>query len=61
VTAEVRDALQGDERFAFKPVRPRRLKGIGLTALWVARRHRDQPTRALPAAVLERMRVRRQE
>ncbi|MER3452692.1 MAG: hypothetical protein C4344_03185 [Acidimicrobiia bacterium] len=31
----VRAALQGDARFAWRPIRPRRLKGIGTVRLWV--------------------------
>jgi adenylate cyclase len=58
VSADVRDRLDGDPRFALRPVRPRRLKGIGVTSLWVVRRP-DQPGRRLPEAVVERMRARR--
>jgi adenylate cyclase len=60
VSSEIRDRLADDERFALRAVRPRRLKGIGLTPLWVVRRP-DRPSGArLPEAVLERMRVRRE-
>jgi class 3 adenylate cyclase len=59
VSSETQERLAGDERFVLKPVRPRRLKGIGLTPLWVVRRP-DQSKRRLPDAVIERMRSRRE-
>jgi len=59
VSSEIQERLAGDERFVLKPVRPRRLKGIGLTPLWVVRRP-DQSKRRLPDAVIERMRSRRE-
>ena len=41
VSAEVKEALGDDERFYFKSIAPRRLKGIGPTRLWVLRRNRS--------------------
>ena len=38
VSPEVRDALEGDDRFAFHPLRPRHLKDIGRIRLWRVRR-----------------------
>ena len=38
VSAEVKDALQDHEGFELKPIPARRLKGIGVTRIWVARR-----------------------
>jgi adenylate cyclase len=38
VSASVREAAEGDERFEFHPVRPQVLKGFGRTRFWVARR-----------------------
>jgi adenylate cyclase len=58
VASEIRDRLGDDDRFVLKAVRPRRLKGIGITPLWVVRRP-DQVPRRLPEGVVERMRVRR--
>jgi adenylate cyclase len=58
VSSETRELLDDDERFTLKAVRPRRLKGIGITPLWVVRRP-DQTALRLPEAVRERMRVRR--
>ena len=58
VCSEIQARLADDERFVLKPARPRRLKGIGLTPLWVVRRP-DQVTRRFPDAVVERMRARR--
>jgi adenylate cyclase len=59
VSSEIRELLADDERFALKAVRPRRLKGIGITPLWVVRRPDQTSGPRLPEAVLERMRVRR--
>lgn len=41
VSADVRDAVEGDGRFYLKSVRPQRLKGFGRTPMWVLRRDRD--------------------
>lgn len=38
VSEEVRAAAADDLRFAWKPIRPRRLKGIGLARLWAVTR-----------------------
>lgn len=38
VSAEMRDAIKGDDRFHMKAIAPRRLKGIGTARLWVLRR-----------------------
>ena len=59
VCSEIRTRLVDDERFVLKAVRPRRLKGIGITPLWIVRRP-DQSSRRLPDAVVERMRARRE-
>lgn len=59
VSSEIRERLEGDERFSLRPVRPRRLKGIGTVPLWVVRRP-DQTSRRLPEAVVERMLARRE-
>jgi adenylate cyclase len=59
VSSEIHERLEGDERFVLRAVRPRRLKGIGLTPLWAVR-HPDQAKRRLPEAVMERMRTRRE-
>ena len=58
VCAEIQTRLADDERFVLRAARPRRLKDIGLTPLWVVRRP-DQPARRFPDAVVERMRARR--
>ena len=60
VSSEIRELLTDDERFALKAVRPRRLKGIGITPLWAVRRPDQTSGPRLPEAVLERMRVRRE-
>jgi adenylate cyclase len=60
VSSDVRDRLEGDERFELKAVRPRRLKNIGITPLWVVRRPGQSRTPRLPDGVLERMRARRE-
>ena len=60
VSDQVHEALEGDERFGWKPLRPRRLKGIGWTPLWVLRRPGEGSSRSGPAAeVARRMRARR--
>jgi adenylate cyclase len=60
VSDEVHEALEGDERFGWKALRPRRLKGIGWTPLWVLTRPGEGSSRAgLPAEVARRMRARR--
>ena len=58
---EIHEALEGDERFGWKPLRPRRLKGIGWTPLWVLTRPGEGASRTGAAAeVNRRMRVRRE-
>jgi len=42
VSESMRDELDGREEFELKPVRPRRLKGIGVVRLWVLRRRGSQ-------------------
>ena len=60
VSDEIHEALQGDERFGWKPLRPRRLKGIGWTPLWVLTRPGEGSSRTGAAAeVNRRMRARR--
>jgi adenylate cyclase len=61
VSTEIRELLADDERFALKAVRPRRLKGIGITPLWVVRRPDQTSGPRLPEAVVERMRARRRD
>jgi adenylate cyclase len=40
VDSVIHDALEGDERFAFKSLRPHRLKGFGTVPIYVLRRSR---------------------
>jgi adenylate cyclase len=57
---EIHEALEGDDRFGWKPLRPRRLKGIGWTPLWVLSRPGQGSDRhGLPGEVARRMRARR--
>jgi adenylate cyclase len=59
-TDEIHEALEGDDRFGWKPLRPRRLKGIGWTPLWVLSRPGQGSDRhGLPGEVAKRMRARR--
>ena len=61
VSDEIHEALEGDERFGWKPLRPRRLKGIGWTPLWVLTRPGEGSSRTGAAAeVNRRMRTRRE-
>ena len=60
VADEIHEELEDDERFGWKALRPRRLKGIGWTPLWVLRRPGEGPSRTgLPEEVARRMRARR--
>jgi len=60
VSDEIHEALEGDDRFGWKALRPRRLKGIGWTPLWVLSRPGEGSSRTgLPAEVARRMRARR--
>src|SRR5438094_2452844 len=60
VSDEIHEALEGDERFGWKPLRPRRLKGIGWTPLWVLTRPGAGSFRTGAAAeVARRMRARK--
>jgi len=60
VSDEVHAALEGNEEFGWKALRPRRLKGIGWTPLWVLTRPGDGGDRhGFPAEVARRMRARR--
>jgi adenylate cyclase len=60
VSDEIHEALGGDDRFGWKALRPRRLKGIGWTPLWVLSRPGEGSSRAgLPGEVARRMRARR--
>ena len=59
VSSEIQQHLTDDERFVLRPVRPRRLKGIGIVPLWILRRP-EQASRRVPEAVRERMRARRE-
>ncbi len=57
---EIHEALEGDDRFGWKALRPRRLKGIGWTPLWVLTRPGEGSSRtAIPAEMARRMRARR--
>jgi adenylate cyclase len=58
---ELHDVLEGDERFRWKALRPRRLKGIGSVPLWVLDHAGDDDGEwsSGPRAVIERARARR--
>src|SRR5438270_13563016 len=60
VSDEVHEALEGDDRVGWKPLRPRRLKGIGWTPLWVLTRPGEGSRAALPLEVARRIRTRRE-
>jgi adenylate cyclase len=64
VSDEVHEALEGDDRFGWKSLRPRRLKGIGITPLWVLTRPDDPEgsshRHGLPLEVARRMRARQE-
>ena len=61
VSDEVHEALEDDDRFGWKALRPRRLKGIGWTPMWVLTRPGEGSSRTgLPAEVARRMRSRRE-
>ena len=57
VSEEVYRALETSEEFGWKPIRPRRLKGIGIVPLWAVTR----PGAGRPVAteVASRIRARR--
>ena len=55
----VAQALENDPAFEWKAMRPRRLKGIGWTPLWVLRRPGEGSSAALPIEVVRRMQARR--
>src|SRR5205823_6115907 len=60
VSDEIHEALEGNDEFGWKPLRPRRLKGIGWTTLWVITRPGEvSDPHVLPAEVARRMRSRR--
>src|SRR3954453_8966490 len=50
VSDEVYRALLDDEEFGWKPIRPRRLKGIGLVPLWALTRPGEGSTLATGVA-----------
>ena len=57
----IHEALDRDERFGWKALRPRRLKGIGWTPLWVLTRPGEGASPSgLPAEVNRRIRTRRE-
>jgi adenylate cyclase len=61
VSDAIHEALDGDERFGWKALRPRRLKGIGWTPLWVLTRPGEGASPSgLPAEVNRRIRTRRE-
>src|SRR5947209_8309369 len=60
VSDEIHEALEDDADFGWKALRPRRLKGIGWTPLWVLTRPGEGSSRTgFPAEVARRMRARR--
>jgi adenylate cyclase len=60
VSDEIHAALADDPEFGWKPLRPRRLKGIGWTPLWVLTRPGGQGERhGIPAEVSRRVSARR--
>ena len=60
VSDEIHEALEGDDRFGWKALRPRRLKGIGWTPLWVLTRPGEGSSRStLNEEVARRVRARR--
>ena len=60
VSDEIHEALEGDDRFGWKALRPRRLKGIGWTPLWVLARPGEGASRSgLNEEVARRVRARR--
>ena len=59
VADEVYRELLEDERFGWKPIRPRRLKGIGLTPLWAVTRPGEGSS--LATGVARRVRTRRNQ
>ncbi|MBV8304870.1 MAG: hypothetical protein JOZ04_11710, partial [Acidimicrobiia bacterium] len=46
VSDEIHEALEGDDHFGWKALRPRRLKGIGWTPLWVLTRPGEGSSRS---------------
>jgi adenylate cyclase len=59
VSESVRERLKDDPEFGWKPLRPRRLKGIGLTYLWVLMRAGQKPPARIPTDVKKRINERR--
>src|SRR5207244_13652796 len=59
VSDDIHQALEDDPAFEWKAMRPRRLKGIGWTPLWVLRRPGEGSSAALPIEVVRRMQARR--
>ena len=57
VSEEVYDALADSGEFGWKPIRPRRLKGIGVVPLWAVTRPGEG--RAIATEVASRIRARR--
>jgi adenylate cyclase len=57
VSDELYNVLQGNEEFGWKPLRPRRLKGIGLTTLWAITR--PEEGRPVVTEVARRVRAHR--
>jgi adenylate cyclase len=60
VSESVHEALADDGRFSWKALRPRRLKGIGWTPLWVVGRAGERPKASMPADVRRRIHERRE-
>jgi adenylate cyclase len=62
VSDEVHEALEEDDRFGWKSLRPRRLKGIGITPLWVLLRPEEgsHHRHGMPLEVARRMRARQE-
>jgi adenylate cyclase len=59
VSDVVHERLSDDPDFSWKPLRPRRLKGIGSTHLWVLMRAGQKPPARVPGDVKNRINERR--
>ena len=59
VSESVHERLKDDPAFGWKPLRPRRLKGIGPTPLWVLMRAGQKPPARVPTDVKKRIDERR--
>jgi adenylate cyclase len=59
VSERVHERLKDDPEFGWKALRPRRLKGIGFTPLWVLMRAGQKPPARIPGDVKKRIDERR--